>query len=1000
MAEPTRHLYDEELPKDEFAPQPSFSSIEGGRETTAKKRGHLRAVDDGDSLAKKENIAGNVENNENDQVDRTNSDSELSTLKEEGFWKNQSGKDSSKKRGVRGWSRRRKVIAGAVGAGGVGGVIIGLLLGTAPLQIIHLAQILQLNNSNDEETSDIRLKGMYRYWRSGDFGQTRLGYRGSKSVAKSIEALEEIGIKINPGSRFGNFGDVSIQDRNPIIQSAKSYDEAIERLSREFGVPTRNIVPEADGSAYRIIDTGSDSLNRTIIKKGIGKLEGGKISSAMRTRYFGQYMNLPSIWHPLNRFQSRVENTVARRLTTRTQLKEEAERLHSERAPPDTPETREAKAKLGREVNPVLRGFQRVLVLTDAFCIIWRTAEEIIHLNRVRIVLPAVTEAAHLSSLDSQIRTGQDADFKAFNAAAEILTDDDGDSVWQGKALQATEGKDTPAGIDITNENKIAFVGEVTVKNIKERIEFPGIRAACSTGGQIVQAILSLGLLFASRGTSATAANAFTRAYLATIAVRGAFTAIRTVITTVLINQFQSRAADLLAEDEYWEQPASGPLGGNMLAYGAREMANITARSSGGVQLSDEETAAIDRKQIQKQRQEFQSRSFAKRMFDTSDYRSVASQSIQKLSGSPIKNMASLFTQAGIIQNTLASFSTILTPSLSAAGDSNYDWFMPRYGIPQNIMNNPDYQDPYAVADSVATVLNGSDTDRRDNIISRAKACFGVDITPTPEGWDVIPKKDINPASTDYTNNNCAEDEDFWNRVKLFVKDSVEAAAVACYDGTDESACEQMGLDDSSGGPNSVAGEDIVGDPFASSVDIDCARGTTDLGVHDGYVDGNVVPHRLCAVSNMTSSSGESSPGSAYYIEGANGKVIVNSRVSGAVYGMVEAAKQAGVTLAATSSFRTKEHQEQLYDDSKGNGTVAEAGYSNHQNGTAIDFDFAASDSASGSRDGCSDRNTHPSSSWNWLFENAERFGYRQLSFESWHWDPSDSPNYCDSSEP
>ncbi|PJE65304.1 hypothetical protein COU91_02370 [Candidatus Saccharibacteria bacterium CG10_big_fil_rev_8_21_14_0_10_47_8] len=169
---------------------------------------------------------------------------------------------------------------------------------------------------------------------------------------------------------------------------------------------------------------------------------------------------------------------------------------------------------------------------------------------------------------------------------------------------------------------------------------------------------------------------------------------------------------------------------------------------------------------------------------------------------------------------------------------------------------------------------------------------------------------------------------------------------------------------------------------YDSSVNIACANHTKDLGIEDGYSGGNVVKIRVCALPNLPSTDDESNDG--YGVSGANGGAVVNSRVSGAVYAMVEAAKKDGVTLTAISSFRSMAHQQYLCDHNTNcsSGTydrVARPGTSNHQAGLAIDF--GGLPSSAGPVSG--------NAFWEWLSKNADSFGYKNYPAEAWHWSPT-----------
>jgi hypothetical protein len=210
-----------------------------------------------------------------------------------------------------------------------------------------------------------------------------------------------------------------------------------------------------------------------------------------------------------------------------------------------------------------------------------------------------------------------------------------------------------------------------------------------------------------------------------------------------------------------------------------------------------------------------------------------------------------------------------------------------------------------------------------------------------------------------------------------------------------------------------TADNSIAGDVLADSTGVPCAAGTVDLGVSDGWYRGTAgtpvrVPIRLCAVPNLPSNGTESKPGARYYIKKANGKAIVNSRVSGAVYSMIADMKAAGIATTALSSYRSMRHQQVLCqkDASCKNGCydfVAQPGTSRHQLGIAIDF---AGPSASAKVAGatCATRSdvTCPprakaqnSNVWRWLNAHAADYGFNQYALESWHWDPLESADTC-----
>lgn len=110
------------------------------------------------------------------------------------------------------------------------------------------------------------------------------------------------------------------------------------------------------------------------------------------------------------------------------------------------------------------------------------------------------------------------------------------------------------------------------------------------------------------------------------------------------------------------------------------------------------------------------------------------------------------------------------------------------------------------------------------------------------------------------------------------------------------------------------------------------------------------------------------------FVEFDNGQKIVKE-VAVYLRAMIDAAAANGVIIWTSSGFRTMAQQEKLVRDkglASAGGLAAAAGYSNHQNGIAVDFDIV--------RD-----NGKP---FEWLVMNAWRYGFiRTVTKERWHWE-------------
>ncbi len=102
----------------------------------------------------------------------------------------------------------------------------------------------------------------------------------------------------------------------------------------------------------------------------------------------------------------------------------------------------------------------------------------------------------------------------------------------------------------------------------------------------------------------------------------------------------------------------------------------------------------------------------------------------------------------------------------------------------------------------------------------------------------------------------------------------------------------------------------------------------------------------------------------------------VEINTANAFLAMRTQARRDGVNIYIVSGFRTMEHQRylyQLYLSGRGN-LAAPPGYSNHQNGLALDL------------------NTSDWGVYNWLARNGARYGFRRtVPSEEWHWEHNGS---------
>jgi hypothetical protein len=397
------------------------------------------------------------------------------------------------------------------------------------------------------------------------------------------------------------------------------------------------------------------------------------------------------------------------------------------------------------------------------------------------------------------------------------------------------------------------------------------------------------------------------------------------------------------------------------LAAGGADQTNsdFSQNVLGGRKLTQQQAAAILAEQNQQELQSYKNQPLLARITDTDSNYSVVSKLAMAMPDSA-KSAGSSIT-AALFTNPFAKISSIFSPVFSLGHAQAASTFPDPFGISQYGYPSDDPSLASANQDPEAYWTQNCSSDG------------------TTLDWNVGDNaKWINTATVDP---DTGLPEDDTTDPCLLIEASVGSSG-AIFDPSLLTA-DDLGGNTAATAPSTSPGTTVdTAQLFTDSTSVACAAGTNDLGIQDGYHDGQLVKIRACAVPNLPSTSEESNGG--FGITGANGKAIVNSRVSGSVLAMVKAAAKDGVTLTASSSFRTMAHQQALCAAnaacSSGDYTfVAKPGTSNHQMGLAIDFSGlpATPGPIAGSE------------IWTWLSQNASSFGYKNYPAEAWHWSPT-----------
>jgi len=398
----------------------------------------------------------------------------------------------------------------------------------------------------------------------------------------------------------------------------------------------------------------------------------------------------------------------------------------------------------------------------------------------------------------------------------------------------------------------------------------------------------------------------------------------------------------------------SGARTFNLLAGGANITGNDFAKNSLGAQkISDSEARVIQNTHIAQQKEEFSRGSLLARVLDTDSQYSLVSQVALSMPSDPSSAINSSF--ASLMSNPfgklVAGFGS-LAPSLKAHADETIkDPFgVTQYGYPDN--------DPV--------------------------------FTEDPETYWEENKCDDPQTLADWRNNNMDSDGDMTKTNGCLLLEAAITSSGALF--TDEVLPAGASTESTTeNNPTETAGAEVDTSLIGKSTsNIACADGTKDLGVATSKYTGTYKKEsgslkiRLCQIQQI-GGYGDNKKGVT-----VGGGAVVSSFVSGAWQELGKQAKADGSPLSASSSFR-------LNDSCGGTGDgsgCARPGQSLHQLGVAIDF--SSTNVFGTSTTSCSGRGVdRASKTWLWLENNAAKFGFKQYSFESWHWDPLPEDNRC-----
>jgi hypothetical protein len=405
---------------------------------------------------------------------------------------------------------------------------------------------------------------------------------------------------------------------------------------------------------------------------------------------------------------------------------------------------------------------------------------------------------------------GSDVTLQQINVVSKEITP----SMFENQPTEElAHGSYNPSDPNISADYQQAFADNTTAGTIRnaasDALGGSTIAGAlCSPVGIITQAVVGLFAGFASVVADAGSFGALTPA---TVGLWAAKEGVTFAISAVAMHFVQGFILNKTTEGVLAKAAISnGPL----IAYGAREAANIASIGTGGTSLSNQESTAFAKQEMQTEQRQFESESLFARVFNVNDSRSLFGHLAEDISPDFSQNAMTLSQNllniGSIFNHALGSFADLLPKASADSPDSTvYNWEFAQFGIPSALLNDPDLADPATNATDAAQILDNNclssgTLDTSCSYAQRIDECFGNTLTYTNGMWDVQKDHDVDTHSDDYASGDCGDigtDADTqkgdavgdWRRIIMFTFDTHTMKAAACYATNDAQSCADEG---------------------------------------------------------------------------------------------------------------------------------------------------------------------------------------------------------------
>ncbi len=708
----------------------------------------------------------------------------------------------SKKDKLRFKFRKKQALIGS----GTAGIIIGISLMissflSGPAMIIQIASLFQKHFSDIEELSDTRTGKLIKWARTRNEPHRRnLSYLGNKLGNHYDKKLAARGMT----ARHDGFARIRGID---IDISTPEGKKSLEKMRASgFDIPD-----PPNGSTVTTLDLSAESARtrRGAISAMTHALDINGVSTSIASRTLKIRGGVD--FHPLKNIAKAADEDLREYIKKRKD--ERAKKIQDGSTPetrvansreddPENPASDEDRAKAaevdaGNEEiqrtarDPNLTTEQKVSRVRGALgkgvgatavvgllCGLDALGDASHELQASNIELPSIRTAMDIISVASQIQSGNDVNMDEVGAIYEDLYDEKSKtSVFDAESIQHGLGNEN-TGQKIPESAKPGKEKPAFFRTIDTITDAPGVSHLCG----IVNSTLG-GIALAVGGIALSVSGP-----ISLLVSVGSEAAQNVALGAVMDDVVRWLAGDAL--------DAAGLVGatlGSVGDSGAFMAANNECQVFGCTALSDGDRRALLREQQLQEKREMKHKSWYARIVDPYEPNSLIASAI-------IKNPEFIDTQrtlASFAKAPLKAFSSLVKslgsviPGVSAATTEPFDYGVDKFGYTLDELDNG-AENPYENAERFENNPELLERMNRDY----GEACFGATIDPDTgvltytQAPSYIKLEDNKEKCTDRNNSDLTA-------YRFYLADKAAITAMACYEGIDEEACAEIGIEGS-----------------------------------------------------------------------------------------------------------------------------------------------------------------------------------------------------------